>query len=150
LAPPLGVELLGGGSPRTSLARRPQLEPLDQRVVPAYTRPAAINYQGVLHVFTTGTDGHLYDHYTNDNVHWHWDDHGSVGLEFRFQDCDPAVTTIRVGGFDRLHVFVTGRNGHLYDHWWDGSWHWDDHGDGGAGPTNVMHSPGVMTYWVGG
>src|SRR5262249_53559874 len=33
---------------------------------------------------------------------------------------------------------------------WDGAWHWDDHGDGGAGPTNVMHSPGVMTYWVGG
>jgi hypothetical protein len=147
LSQPLGVEQLGGACPsaatgrRTPLLSRPELEPLEQRLVLSNTRPAAINYNGVLHIFTTGNDGHVYDRYSSDNVNWHWDDHGTAGNEWFTGS--PAVT-IHNGN---LHVYLTAWNGHLYDHWWDGRWwYMDDHGNGGS---SLVGDPGVTTYWVG-
>jgi hypothetical protein len=124
---------------RTSLACRPELEPLEQRLVLSSTRPAAVVYNGVMHVYTTGNDGHVYDRYSSDNVNWHWDDHGTAGGGFYGS---PAVT-IHNGN---LHVFLTAFNGHLYDHYWNGSWHMDDHGNGGG---YMRGDPSVTTYWVG-
>jgi hypothetical protein len=142
-----GVELLGGAGLPVAPGRpppscRPQLEALEQRLVLSSSRPAAINYNGWLHVFTTGNDGHLYDHRTQDNVNWYWDDRGSGSGGFYG---NPAVTTAWTGGNNRLHVYLTASNGDLYDCWYDGSWHLDDHGNPGA----PLGDPGVMSYWVG-
>jgi hypothetical protein len=148
LSQPLGVEQLGGACPsaapgrRTPLLSRPELEPLEQRLVPSHTRPAAITYNGVLHVFTTGDDGHMYDRYSSDNVNWTWADRGCAGgVEFLGS---PAVTTYAAN----LLVYLTGKDGHLYVFWWDGSgsWHWYDHGNGGS---PLVGDPGVTTYLVG-
>jgi hypothetical protein len=144
----LRVELLGGDCPLTGAGHRrpascrPQLEPLEQRVVLSHTRPAAIEYNGWLHVFSTGDDGHLYDHRTQDNVNWFWDDRGFAGGGFYG---DPAVTTASTEGHNRLHVYLTAFNGHLYDCWFDDGWHLDDHGNGGS--NSRLGDPGVMTYW---
>jgi hypothetical protein len=148
LSQPLGVEQLGGACPsaatgrRTPLLSHPELEPLEQRLVLSWTRPAAITYNGVLHVFTTGFDGHVYDRYSSDNVNWTWIDRGCAGgVEFLGS---PAVTTYAAN----LLVYLTGKDGHLYVLWWDGSssWHWYDHGNSGS---PLVGDPGVTTYLVG-
>jgi hypothetical protein len=146
----LGVELLGGvcslpeAGHRRPVTCRPQLEPLEQRMVLSHTRPTAIDYNGWFHVFSTGDDGHLYDHRTQDNVNWVWDDRGSAGGGFFG---NPAVTTAWAEGSNRLHVYLTAFNGHLYDCWFDGGWHLDDHGNGGS--VSALSDPGVVTFWDG-
>jgi hypothetical protein len=121
------------------------VEVLEQRLVMSSSRPAAISYNGWLHVFTTGNDGHLYDHRTQDNVHWYWDDRGFAGGGFY---SNPAVVTAWLGGYNRLHVYLTSFNGHLYDCWFQNDWHLDDHGDNGVGFKDS--DPGVMAYHVAG
>jgi hypothetical protein len=102
--------------------------------------PGTIVYGGNLHVYLTGNDGNLYDHYW-DGANWHFDSHGNGGgwaLDGRHENAvESAPAVIAYNG--RLHVYVAvniyvhswlgdSSSNDLYDHYWDGSWHWDDHG----------------------
>jgi hypothetical protein len=114
--------------------------------------PAATIYSGRLHVFVAGFNAHLYDVYTDDGHNWTMDDHGAPGLpgggtaDIRN---DAAAISYWYGNTHMLHVFIEGRVGtvvHVYDHWWDGHWHWDDRASywgqlGGA--------PAAIDYWAG-
>jgi hypothetical protein len=107
--------------------------------------PAAITYGGALHVYVTGDNGHLYDHYW-DGARWHFDDHGNFGSSLR--GGRPAPVTYH----GHLHVFVTGANGDLYDHWWDGAWHWTDlRGNyAGADPAAISYGGYLHVFVTGG
>jgi hypothetical protein len=82
-------------------------------------------------VFVYGLTGfsssRLVDKYW-DGQQWQWEDQGN-----------PDDTMIASGPaaiyqptFDRVHVFVTGANGNLYEKYWYGQWIWEDHGNPGV------------------
>jgi hypothetical protein len=110
--------------------------------------PAAITYRELsdnkqrIYVFRTGQDGHLY-------VNW-WD--GSQWLvrqqhmpPFPLLRDRPAVITYRENNTQRIYVFITGREGHLRVHWWDGTqWATDDLGKPPG--SFVDGAPAAITY----
>jgi hypothetical protein len=62
-----------------------------------------------------------------------------------------AITDV----YSHLIVWVTGDNGHLYAHWWDGgAWHFDDHGTGGSPvhgtPAAITDVYSHLIVWVTG
>jgi hypothetical protein len=145
----------GGDSSARSVRRRhpsfrPELEPLEQRLVLSSDRPAAITYldsTGFLQeqVWATGSDGHLYAHYLNASG-WHTDDHGKPAAASFVGD--PAATTYWDGSFTQVNVWVTGSDGHLYAHYFNATgWHTDDHGTARAASFNPDLA--VTTYWDG-
>lgn len=90
--------------------------------------PAPVVYGGTLHVFAHGLDGNLYDHYW-DGAAWHFDNHGRGGGTYGFEG-SPSVIVYH----GDLHVFVSTKRAYTYgvvtelwDHYWNGSWHWDNH-----------------------
>jgi hypothetical protein len=105
--------------------------------------PGTIVFDGRLHVYLTGDDGNLYDHYW-DGANWHFDNHGNAsGVGFSGVNDNTVESAPAVIAYEgRLHVFVAVNvylkawfnfgpgtfSNDLYDHWYDGSWHWDDHG----------------------
>src|SRR5262249_18049745 len=123
---------------------RPGLERLEDRWVLSSYRPAVTDYVtggfDQLQVWDTGNDGHLYNRYYDGT--WHWADHGTGG--FPLAD-GPAVTVYDdpVSGTHQLQVWVVGRNGHLYNHYFDGTSHWADHDTDGVALTGV---PAVTVY----
>jgi hypothetical protein len=105
----------------------------DDGGIDVYGTPAAIVYDGALHVYVR-TSSDLYDHYWNGS--WHWDNHGHGDGSYRVWS-DPTVVNYN----GNLHVYVSVESFHyfegrtnwtydLWDHYWNGSWHWDNHGNG--------------------
>jgi hypothetical protein len=86
-----------------------------------------------LHAFVQGINGHLYDNLWT-GTGWAWGDQGSAGSGVRV--AGPNVGTIYYGDNtvsnnqgSRLHTFVGGRDGNLYDNLWNGAgWVWSDQG----------------------
>jgi hypothetical protein len=126
----------------------------------AGVNPTVTNYSGRLHVFVAGFNAHLYDVYTDDGVNWHTpDDHGAPidpnsgsPADIRY---DAGAISYWYGNTNYLHVFIEGKVGsvlHVYDHWWDGSWHWTDRTDQAhRGPFSGQTggAPAAVTYWNG-
>jgi hypothetical protein len=134
---------------RRPVSCRPRLEALESRLVLSSERPAAINYfvDGQLHVFQTHLDGHLYDYHTPDNANWFWTDLGAPGGSDSFHNlANPAATVAYTSGYSRLHAYLLSVQGNLYDCWYDGSWHLDNHG----GPSGLTGDVSVVSYWVNG
>jgi hypothetical protein len=122
----------------------PELQSLEDRVVPSFYRPAVTNYQtggfNQLQVWSTGNDGNLYNRYYDGT--WHWANHGTGGAPL---EDGPAVTVYDdpVSGTHQLQVWAVGTNGHLYNHYYDGAWHWYDFGTDGA---SLIGIPAVTVY----
>jgi hypothetical protein len=117
--------------------------------------PAEITYReaGVdkLYVFVTGSNGHLYVRWW-DGLHWRWDDQGLP--EAAKAVCSPAVVTFSDRGTQFIYVFITGNDGHLYVHWWNGArWSWADQGLPAptipSGSVRSVSTPAAITYMQG-
>jgi hypothetical protein len=124
---------------------------------PVDSNPATIVYYGVLHVYVTAADGNLYDHWWSGQTFqsqslsagftasvaaspWHFDNHGNGGSSLA------SHTASAITYNNDLHVFVTGQDGNLYDHWWDGGgWHFDNRGQGGSGGFRYA-TPAAIVY----
>jgi hypothetical protein len=78
-------------------------------------------------VFVTGNDGHLYDKYWDGSA-WVWQDQGiPPGTEF--VSFPQSLGAVYQPTLDRIVVFVTAGDGHMWDKYWDGSaWVWEDQG----------------------
>lgn len=92
-----------------------------------------------IRLFVRGADGRLWERYWNGSA-WSWLDAGREVTE------DPIVLAQgSLGSTDesriRLLVFVKGKDGKLWERYWNGStWTWIDHGRGIVGqPVAVTH-----------
>jgi hypothetical protein len=79
-----------------------------------------------VHAFVVGTDKHLYDDfYNNSTAKWTWEDMrtpSSAGVS-------SAPSAVYQTSLDRVHAFVVGTNGHLYDDFYNNTaWSWVDMG----------------------
>jgi hypothetical protein len=97
-----------------------------------------------IQVWDTTPNGHLYVHYFN-RTGWHTDDHGNANGQY-FNDGAPAVTTyLDSSGFNQIQVWAVGTNGHLYEHYFDGTgWHTVHQGNANGLPFGA--DPAVTTY----
>jgi hypothetical protein len=68
-----------------------------------------------LHVFVTGTNGHLYIKYWN-GQQWQWRDESTPPGVTWFANPSAVYQT----SIDRVIAVVTGSDGHLYLNYWDG------------------------------
>ena len=87
-----------------------------------------------IYVFVVGYEAHphLYDKYWNGSS-WVWEDQGippgATSVAGAASVAPSAPSAVYQPTLDRIAVFVTGDNGHLYDKYWNGSaWVWEDQG----------------------
>src|SRR5262249_27156011 len=94
-----------------------------------------------VHAYLTDASGNLFDLYSNDNGNnWSFDNHGNGGSALYGA---PGGTTYN----SNLHVLVASQDGHVWGHWGDGDWHWNDRGNPGG--NRSFANPAVTTYWDG-
>jgi hypothetical protein len=108
--------------------------------------PSVVTYVGssgaqLIYAFERGSDGHLYVNYWNGA--WHWADQGKPAAATVAGD-PSVITFVDALGLQRIYAFERGSDGHLYDNYWNGAWHWADQGKPAA--ATVTGDPGVLTY----
>jgi hypothetical protein len=108
------------------------------------------NGRDQIYAFVHGDDGLLHSCFWNaapNITSWQWDNRGRP-LDARVNSSPTTTPSTRdFGPGSFLHVFVTGNDGHLYEHFWNGfQWvDWVDHGQPVWNTTMAM-SPGVTTF----
>jgi hypothetical protein len=105
-----------------------------------YDDPVSGTHQ--LHLWAVGADGNLYNHYYDGT--WHWVNHGNDGVSlWPYSSTGVTVYDDPVSGTHQLQVWARGSDGNLYNRYYDGDWHWADHGSGGAA---LSTGPAVWVY----
>jgi hypothetical protein len=105
-----------------------------------YDDPVSGTHQ--LQLWGVRQDGNLYNHYYDGT--WHWVNHGNDGAALWAYDlAGVTVYDDPVSGTHQLQVWATGADGNLYNHYYDGNWHWANYGTGGAA---LRTGPAVWVY----
>jgi hypothetical protein len=80
-----------------------------------------------------------------DGNDWTWSDHWAPGIPDMSHVYAPsAITYLDENNIQRIYVFVTGANGHLFVNYWDGvAWQWVDQGVPSGGSISA---PSAITY----
>lgn len=127
--------------------------------------PDLYNAVDNIYVGVATADGHLWVRVWGrpafgGTFQWQWTDHGLPARADGVQTTvasEPAITTYRVNGNQRIYMFVRGADGRLYVRFWYGAanridtnlaagfWHWTDHGQPAPG-VNVASAPAIQMY----
>jgi hypothetical protein len=102
------------------------------------------------YTFVVGSNGHLYLNYYTHSLGWQWSDvspPSGVTLTVGTYDSYSVSTTSyrESSGSQRVHAFVYGTNGHLYDYnLSSGSWSWSDLGTPGVSVIGGLQSTSYL------